>query len=54
MIVVELDNSGQVVRTWRRGDSPLALCIERQARGKLMFVPPRMPFYASLEVGFTP
>jgi hypothetical protein len=54
VIVVELDDSGQVVRTWRRGDSPLALCIERHSRGKLMFVPPRTPFYASLEVSFTP
>jgi hypothetical protein len=54
VIVVELDGSGHVVRTWRRGDSPLALCIERQARGKLMFVPPRAPFHASLEVSFTP
>ncbi|MDN5781388.1 MAG: hypothetical protein L0H23_05095 [Luteimonas sp.] len=54
VIVVELDATGHVVRTWRRGDSPLALCIERQARGKRMFVPPRAPFHASLEVSFTP
>jgi hypothetical protein len=53
VIVVELDSDGRVARTWRRGDSPLALCIERQARGKTMFVPPRTPFHASLEVGFT-
>ena len=54
VIVVELDDAGHVVRTWRRGDSPLALCIERHSRRKLMFVPPRTPFYASLEVSFTP
>jgi hypothetical protein len=54
VVVVELDATGHVVRTWRRGDSPLALCIERQSRGKLMFVPPRAPFHASLEVSFTP
>jgi len=54
VVVVELDATGHVARTWRRGDSPLALCIERDARGKLMFVPPRAPFHASLEVGFTP
>lgn len=52
IVVVRLDASGHVVRTWRRGDSPLALCIERHARGRLMFVPPRAPFHASLEVGF--
>lgn len=54
VIVVELDAEGRVASTWRRGDSPLALCIERDARGKFMFVPPRAPFHASLEVGFTP
>ena len=54
VIVVELDGDGRVTRTWRRGDSPLALCIERQARGKTMFVPPKAPFHASLEVDFTP
>lgn len=52
VVVVELDADGRVARTWRRGDSPLALCIERQSRGKVMFVPPRTPFHASLEVGF--
>ena len=54
VVVVRLDDSGTVVRTWRRGDSPLALCIERQSRGKVMFVPPRAPFHASLEVTFEP
>ena len=54
VVVAELDANGRVTKTWRRGDSPLALCIERDARGKLMFVPPHAPFHASLEVGFTP
>jgi len=54
VVVAELDATGHVAKTWRRGDSPLALCIERDARGKLMFVPPHAPFHASLEVGFTP
>ena len=54
VVVAELDAEGRVTNTWRRGDSPLALCIERDARGKLMFVPPHAPFFASLEVGFTP
>jgi len=54
VVVVRLDASGTVMRTWRRGDSPLALCIERHSRGKVMFVPPRAPFHASLEVTFEP
>src|SRR3546814_2063649 len=35
VVVAELDASGRVTNTWRRGDSPLALCIERDARGKV-------------------
>jgi len=54
VVVVRLDASGTVMRTWRRGDSPLALCIERHSRGKVMFVPPKAPFHASLEVTFEP
>jgi len=54
VVVARLDDSGTVVRTWRRGDSPLALCIERQSRGKVMFVPPKTPFHTSLEVTFEP
>lgn len=52
VVVVRLDDTGTVMQTWRRGDSPLALCIERHSRGKVMFVPPRAPFHASLEVTF--
>src|SRR3546814_20774234 len=54
VVVAELDASGRVTNTWRRGDSPLVLCIERDARGKVLFVPPHAPFPASLEVGLTP
>lgn len=52
VVVMRLDASGHIVETWRKGDSPLALCVERYARGKLLFVPPRSPFQASLEVSF--
>src|SRR3546814_1323377 len=31
VVVAELDASGRVTNTWRRGDSPLALCIERRS-----------------------
>ena len=54
VVVMRLDASGKVARTWRRGDSPLALCVERNARGKILFVPPRNPFYTSLEISFVP
>jgi hypothetical protein len=54
VVVMRLDADGTVAQTWRRGDSPLALCVERSARGKLLFVPPRSPFHSSLEIGFVP
>jgi hypothetical protein len=54
VIVMRLDRIGRIVQTWRRGDSPLALCVERHARGKLLFVPPRSPFHSSLEISFVP
>ncbi len=54
VVVMRLDASGQVVETWRRGDSALALCVERDSRGKTLFVPPRSPFHTSLEVNFVP
>ncbi|MGV8931070.1 MAG: hypothetical protein ACOH1R_03015 [Luteimonas sp.] len=52
VVVMRLDGNGQVAETWRRGDSPLALCVERHSRGKTLFAPPRSPFYTSLEVNF--
>src|SRR3546814_17851402 len=54
VVVAELDASGRVTNTWRRGDSPLALCIERDARGQVMFVPPPAPFHAPTEAAFLP
>jgi len=54
VVVMRLDASGQIAQTWRHGDSPLALCVERYARGKILFVPPRNPFYTSLEISFVP
>lgn len=51
-IVMRLDAQGVVVRTWRQGSSPLAICLERHVRGQTVFVPPRAPFHGSLEISF--
>ncbi|HTL13712.1 MAG TPA: hypothetical protein VL251_01265 [Thermomonas sp.] len=53
-IVLRLDAQGRVAQAWRQGGSPLAICLQRYVRDKQVFVPPRAPFYASLEVSFTP
>lgn len=52
-IVMELDATGRVQRTWREGGSPLAICIQRYLRDKVVFVPPRAPFHTSLAISFT-
>lgn len=52
-IVMALDASGRVLRTWREGGSPLAICLQRYVRDKVVFVPPRAPFHTSLAISFT-
>jgi hypothetical protein len=51
---MQLDAEGRVAQAWRQGSSPPAICLQRYVRGKTVFVPPRAPFHASLEVSFTP
>lgn len=52
-IVMQLDAQGRVMKTWREGGSPLAICIQRYVRDKVAFVPPRAPFHTSLAISFT-
>ena len=52
-IVMALDVSGHVQRTWRQGGSPLAICMQRYVRDKIVFIPPRAPFHTSLAISFT-
>nr|WP_298130836.1 hypothetical protein [uncultured Pseudoxanthomonas sp.] len=54
VVVAELDASGQVVRTWREGGTPLAICVQKQIRGSTLSAPPRAPFFTSFELSFTP
>ena len=52
-VVMALDASGRVLRTWREGGSPLAICLQRYVRDKTVFVPPQAPFYTTLDISFT-
>jgi hypothetical protein len=52
-IVMALDATGHVQRTWREGGSPLAICLQRYVRDKIVFIPPRAPFHTSLAISFT-
>ena len=54
VVVMELDASGKVVRTWLHGNSPLAICLRKYAATGSLLAPPRTPFYTSIELSFTP
>ncbi|CAN7143337.1 hypothetical protein LJR168_002371 [Pseudoxanthomonas sp. LjRoot168] len=53
VVVAELDASGKVVRTWREGGTPLAICVQKRINGSTLSAPPRAPFFTSFELSFT-
>ena len=53
VVVMELDAQGKVVRTWLQGSSPLAICLRKHVASQSLPVPPRAPFYTSIELTFT-
>jgi adenine-specific DNA glycosylase len=54
VIVTELDATGTVEKTWRKGSSELAVCFEKTMTGKTLVSPPKGPFYTSFEMTFKP
>jgi len=52
VVVVELDLSGKVRKTWRDGDSEVARCFENIVGEAKLFSPPRAPFYSSFDMDF--
>ena len=52
-VVMELDAQGKVARTWLQGSSPIGICLRKYVTGRILIVPPRVPFYSSLELSFT-
>ncbi|MFT3762747.1 MAG: hypothetical protein QM761_09110 [Pseudoxanthomonas sp.] len=54
VVVARLDENGKAVETWRQGDTPLAICFEKQLWGRTIAAPPRAPFHVSFEMSFTP
>ena len=53
-VVMELDSSGKVARTWLKGASPLATCFNKEMATKSLFAPPHAPFYTSFEMSWRP
>ena len=54
VVVVQLDERGQIVRTWREGSSPLAICVQKYLAGKALPAPLQAPFFTAFELSFTP
>lgn len=54
VVVARLDARGGIARTWRKGDTPLAICVDRFLRGKVLMAPPHAPFFVSFELTFVP
>lgn len=50
VVVVELDLAGKVVATWRKGNSELAICFEKNVAGYWLFRPSYAPFFTSFEM----
>ena len=53
-LVMELDASGKVVKTWLRGSSPIATCFRSEMAKKSLSKPPRAPFYSSFDMSWKP
>ncbi|MFT3756301.1 MAG: hypothetical protein QM769_10220 [Pseudoxanthomonas sp.] len=54
VVVARLDENGKAVETWRQGDTPLAICFEKELWGRTIVAPPHAPFHVSFEISFTP
>ena len=53
VVVMELDAEGRIARTWLQGSSPIGICLRKYVAGHVLIVPPRVPFYNSIELSFT-
>lgn len=50
VVVVELDSTGKVRKTWRSDESKLARCFQTVVAQVSLNSPPQSPFYSSFEV----
>lgn len=54
IVVVRLDAQGAVTASWRKGDTPLAVCVEKFLRKRTLPAPASAPLYLSYELSFVP
>ncbi|HEY2347127.1 MAG TPA: hypothetical protein VGH80_14845 [Xanthomonadaceae bacterium] len=49
-VIMELDASGKITRTWLKGDTAVAICFNKGLGGQTLAKPPHAPFYASYDM----
>lgn len=54
IVVVRLDAQGAVTGSWRKGDTPLAICMEKFLRKRRLPALAGAPLYLSYELSFVP
>jgi hypothetical protein len=50
VVVVELDSTGKVRKTWRSDDAGTTECFQNVVAKATLFSPPKSPFYSSFEM----
>lgn len=53
-VVLMLNDAGMPQKTWLRGDTRFAECVEERFADSALFQPPHAPFYTSFEFTFRP
>lgn len=52
-LVMELDTTGRVVRTWQDTDSAVANCLVEGARSAVFYAPPKAPFMTAMNMSWS-
>ena len=52
-MVMELDATGRVVRTWLDTDTAVATCLSDAVKTAVFYVPPKAPFLTSMDMSWS-
>ena len=53
VVVVELDSTGKIRKTWRSDDAAITNCFQSIVAKATLFLPPKSPFYSSFEMNLS-
>ncbi|QSX79106.1 hypothetical protein [Agrilutibacter solisilvae] len=52
-LVMELDATGRVVRTWLDTDTAVATCLGEAVKTAVFYAPPKAPFLTSMDMSWS-